>query len=245
MIIRGNFQTAQPRRQAVTILTGDVFGRTNIIEGAGSAGEGGPHAYLVEQSPGVVLPPHFHLTDQFQVVVAGDGMLGRSHELSFATVHYARAKTAYGPLVAGAQGLSYLTLRPRVEYGGHYLSDPKTVVDRRAPKFQTTGHTDSASPLACAPVIAAQQDGLAVWQAKLAPGDVLRVPEQDTHAGRFCVVLAGSAVVAQEVLPPWSCVWMSHGEQPEQIMAGPEGAELLTLQFPNTQTAEAPAIEAR
>lgn len=240
MIVSGNFQTARSGRQAVAILTGDVFGRTDIVKG-NQDDAGGPHAYLVEQSPGVVLPPHFHMTDQFQVVVAGNGTLGRSHELTFATVHYARAKTAYGPLVAGAEGLSYLTLRPRVEYGGHYLSDPTAVIDRRAPKFQITGHANSASTEVCAAVIEPQSDGLAAWQAKLAPGDSLQVPEKQSHAGRFCVVLAGNAVVAGEVLPPWSCIWISNGEPSGHIKAGPQGAELLALQFPQTHTAGAPA----
>ena len=35
-----------------------------------------PMAFLVEKGPGAVTRPHFHQTDQFQVVVAGRGMLG-------------------------------------------------------------------------------------------------------------------------------------------------------------------------
>src|SRR5215472_11924822 len=33
-------------------------------------------AFLVEKGPGAVTRPHFHQADQFQVVVAGRGMLG-------------------------------------------------------------------------------------------------------------------------------------------------------------------------
>ena len=40
-----------------------------------------PMAFLVEKTPGAVTPPHFHQSDQFQVVVAGRGMLG-DHEFS-------------------------------------------------------------------------------------------------------------------------------------------------------------------
>lgn len=50
MAITGNYDTARPNRKAVTILMGDVFGRT------------------VEQSPGASLSPHFHTTDQFPVM---------------------------------------------------------------------------------------------------------------------------------------------------------------------------------
>jgi hypothetical protein len=46
-----------------------------------------PMAFLVEKGPGTVTRPHFHQADQFQVVVAGRGMLG-DHELSDGAVHY-------------------------------------------------------------------------------------------------------------------------------------------------------------
>lgn len=245
MIVSGNFDTMRPQRQAVTILTGDVFGRTNII--AGAAPDGGPHAYLVEQLPDVALPPHFHMTEQFQVVLAGSGMLGRSHTLQPLTVHYARGKTAYGPIVADGDGLSYLTLRPQVEYGAHYLSDPKTVVDRQTPKFHTTSSAvapAAASTLAAtqlAPpieMIALDASGLAAWLSRLAAGTPLLAPAHDLRADRFYVVTGGSAVLHGETLPPWSCVWVSADEPSTRIAAGPQGAELLTLQFPYKSTSQ-------
>ena len=242
MIVSGNFQTAKANRRAVTILTGDVFGRTNIIANDGI--EGGPHAYLVEQSPNVALPPHFHMTEQFQVVLAGSGMLGRSHALVPLTVHYARDKTAYGPIVADSKGLSYLTLRPQIEYGAHYLSDPKTVVDRHAPKFQTTssavlpataGELASTQTASQVEMLKPDSNGLAVWLSRLPASALLTVPAQDRPANRFYVVTGGSAVLQGETLVPWSCVWMSANEPSTQIVAGPQGAELLTLQFPCTK----------
>lgn len=247
MIVSGNFQTVQANRQAVTILTGDVFGRTNIIADDGT--EGGPHAYLVEQQPDVALPPHFHMTEQFQVVLAGSGMLGRSHALVPLTVHYASGKTAYGPIVANSKGLSYLTLRPRIEYGGHYLSDPETVVDRLAPKFQTT--SSAVLPATASELVSAQtasqvemlkpdSSGLAVWLSRLPASALLTVPAQERPANRFYVVTGGSAILHGETLPPWSCVWMNANEQFTQIVAGPQGAELLTLQFPYAVTEPCP-----
>ena len=50
MAITENYDTARPNRKAVTILTGDVFGR------------------MVAQSPGASLSPDFHTTDQFPVM---------------------------------------------------------------------------------------------------------------------------------------------------------------------------------
>ena len=243
MIMSGNFEAARPHRQAVTILTGDVFGRTNIIAGGGMAD--GPHAYLVEQLPEVVLPPHFHMNDQFQVVVAGSGMLGRSHKLAPLTVHFARGKTAYGPIVAGLKGLSYLTLRQHLEYGAHYLSDPNIRVDRAAAKFHTTSDpvaAPDADELRAATtssqkvLIPPNADGLAVWSSRLPPSAALAVPLHDPQAGRFHVVVGGTAIMGSETFPLWSCIWVSAGEQPVSIKAGLGGAELLTLQFPRYNT---------
>jgi len=195
MIVSGNFQTAKANRQAVTILTGDVYGRTNIIADSGMAG--GPHAYLVEQLPNVALPPHFYMTEQFQVVLAGRGLLGRSNILVPLTVHYACGKTAYGPIVANSMGLFYLTLRPKTEYGAHYLSDPKTVVDRLTPKFHTTSSSvlpATADQLASAQtatheeVITPDASGLAVWLSRLPDGAPLNVSAQEHPADRFYIV---------------------------------------------------------
>lgn len=234
MTVTGNYEQARPHRKGVTILTGDVFGRTDIIAGDGSAER--PPAYLVDQLPGVSLPPHFHMTDQFQVVVAGSGMMGRGHKLAPLTVHFARGKTGYGPIVAYAQGLSYLTLLPRVEYGGHYLSDPKTQGDRKVPKFQVTSKVvplqDGIADVTPARVlIEPDYSGLSVWLSALTDGQVLSSPVGGP-TGRFHVVASGTAVVDGEALPPWSCVWVSAGEGDSRIEGCAGDTEILTLQFP-------------
>ena len=239
MIMSGNFEAARTHRQAVTILTGDVYGRTNIIAGGGIAD--GPHAYLIDQPPEVLLPPHFHTNDQFQVVVAGSGMLGRSHTLEPITVHFARGKTAYGPIASGPKGLSYLTLLQQLERGAHYLSNPNTTVDPAAVKFQITSDPvtpSGADVLAAATstsqklLIAPDANGLAACLSRLPPSASLEPPLPDCLAGRFYVVVGGSVVMGSEALPLWSCIWVSADEPPVLLAAGPGGAELLTLQFP-------------
>jgi len=75
-----------------------------------------PMAFLVEKDPGAVTRPHFHQADQFQVVVAGRGMLG-DHEFSDGAVHYTDAYSAYGPIVAGKSGIWWFTLRNRWDPG--------------------------------------------------------------------------------------------------------------------------------
>src|SRR5262252_6664361 len=58
-----------------------------------------PLASLNAHDPGYFNSTHFHNVDQFQVVVEGKGTLGK-HEISPYSVHFTRAYTPYGPLIA-------------------------------------------------------------------------------------------------------------------------------------------------
>lgn len=208
MTITGNYDTARRNRKAVMILTGDAFGCTDLIAGGKEDAAGRLHADPVERRPGISLLPHFPMTGQFQVMLAGSGMLGCKRRPATLTVGFPRAKTGYG-------GLTYRMLRPRLEYGGHYLADPSTPVDRHAPKFQLTGslETADADP-------SRREDGL---QNTPAP----RV------AGCFHVIGEGSFRVVAEELPPRSCIRVGAGEADPPLKAGPCGAKLLTPQFPD------------
>src|SRR5688572_4110454 len=65
-----------------------------------------PQGYLAMMAPQSRREPHFHRVNQFQVVVAGEGLIGK-HPLHPGAVHYADAFTPYGPIVAGSAGLSF------------------------------------------------------------------------------------------------------------------------------------------
>src|SRR5690349_16909151 len=58
-----------------------------------------PDARLEHFDKGKSSTPHFHINDQFQVVVGGQGKLGR-HALTPYCVHFSRAYTPYGPLLS-------------------------------------------------------------------------------------------------------------------------------------------------
>ena len=49
-----------------------------------------PQSFRIEQDAGIVVEPHFHYVNQFQVVVAGSATIGRS-EVGPIAVHYAGA----------------------------------------------------------------------------------------------------------------------------------------------------------
>src|SRR5262245_26229336 len=120
--------------------------RTEIIEGDRKS-HSGPQAYLVEQGPNSLTGIHFHSQHQFQVIVAGSGTLGRRVVEPY-MVHYAAGHTGYGPIKAGADGLSYLTLRAIPDFEApYYLPDMRAQM-KAVPKVnrhsaETSGADDA------------------------------------------------------------------------------------------------------
>src|SRR5438270_10165150 len=101
-------------------MEGGALRRTPFLESDASS----PHAFLVEYDPNRVSRQHFHEVDQFQIIVAGKGKIGR-HALQPYSVHFARAHTPYGPLVAAPEGMTFLTLRRRFDKGALRLPESK------------------------------------------------------------------------------------------------------------------------
>ena len=106
-----------------------------------------PMAFLVEKGPGAVTRPHFHQADQFQVVVAGRGMLG-DHEFGDGAVHYTDAYSAYGPIVAGKSGIWWFTLRNRWDPGARYMPAAQPALRRQTSKVGA-GCGNAARPVLC------------------------------------------------------------------------------------------------
>lgn len=199
-----------------------------------------PQSFLVEQSAHWTLPTHFHLQHQFQVFVAGSGSLGKTpiHPM---TVHYASPHSGYGPLISEAEGISYFTLRAFSDTGAWYLPESREHLKTRIPKQQL--HAEPAELIAAESLkdwpIASQETllaldagGLAAWLLRLPPHTKFPSPEgQALGGGRFYVVSKGSALIKQKLMPAWSTAFVSHDEILD-LESGPEGLEVLVLQFP-------------
>src|SRR6185436_18633542 len=97
------------------VVPGGHHWRTDFMT-TSKAIQDAPVAFLAQGTPQRVTRPHFHDVDQFQVVVKGDGVLGK-HPLPMHAVHFTRAQTPYGPIVGGSQGIGFLTLRARWDQG--------------------------------------------------------------------------------------------------------------------------------
>lgn len=203
-----------------------------------------PQAFLVEQEPGAIVHAHFHYVDQFQVAIDGGGTLGR-HPVTPVMVHFAGACTAYGPITPGEAGIKYFTLRASADgTGAQFLPAsrermrpttkrnlmigpirPATAEERTA---RTRSHLES---------VLAEPDGLAVMVLRIAPGAQATAPSPSGGAGQSMLVLAGGITVDDASLEPWSALFLGAEEAPLEAVAGPEGADLLVLQYPRPEAA--------
>ncbi len=198
-----------------------------------------PQAFLVEQIPHWTLPVHFHEEHQFQVVVQGGGRLG-AQPVQLLDVHYASPHTAYGPLVSGDAGVSYLTLRAVGDTGAWYLPQAREH-NLRIPKLQAHGTPSQAVDAqalltlarpATEALIEPQAGGLAAWLVQLGPGQSAPQPEgAHEGGGRFLVVGQGALRVGGDLLPPPGVAWVG-AEDSLDLLAGPQGAAVVVLQFP-------------
>jgi hypothetical protein len=207
-----------------------------------------PMAFLVEQDAGSTVGAHFHQADQFQVLVAGTGMLG-THAVAPVTVHFAAAHSAYGPVRAGTEGLSYFTLRNGWDPGARYMPGARGELPRPRHHREAVA---SPIPLPEVPipspavprreaVLPAEADGLAAWHDRLPAGAALAGPDPAGGAGQYWLVLAGSLIHDGTLLPPRSCLFVAPDEPPLAATAGPLGTDLLALQFPHRAGTAHPA----
>ncbi len=208
-----------------------------------------PMAFLVEQDAGSTVSAHFHQADQFQVMLAGEGTLG-THEVGPVAVHFTAAFSAYGPIRAGADGLTYFTLRNGWDPGARYMPGARTELPRPRRHREAVGAPDAvpADPAAlaagasiCVPALKQEPDGLAAWRYRLPAGAHLAGPDPAAGAGQYWVVLAGTLRHDDADLPPRSCLFVSPDEPGLTAVAGAAGMEVLALQFPRRPTPDSNA----
>lgn len=196
-----------------------------------------PMAFLVEQDPGAVAHAHYHQADQFQVVVAGEGTLG-THTVHPVAVHFAGAHTAYGPIRAGTAGLTYLTLRNGFDPGARYMLRAenrvalRSVANRRHREAVAAPLRDDETGILLGP----EPDGLTAWRHCLEPAEHIIGPAPDEGAGQYWVVLGGGLRYAGETLGRLSCVFVHPDDPAFAAAVGPDGADVLVMQFPLART---------
>jgi rubredoxin len=240
------FEEVKAQRRERQVPTGTAW-RTSFIE-PDAQDPATPQAFLVEGTPGRVIRPHFHEHDQYQVIVSGDGLMGR-HAVSANAVHFSRAHTPYGPIVFG-EGMGFLTLRAVRDAGAQYLDEPeklarlKALEKRRpwqateAPQFDPA--TAGSALHAFAEIHA--DDGLAGFSISVAPNAKAQAPDPADSDGQYLIVVRGSLLHAGREYGALSVAFVSPQEGCMELVAGAGGLDVLVLHFP--RSAAAPRVEA-
>ncbi|WP_354532449.1 hypothetical protein [Pseudorhizobium tarimense] len=200
-------------------------------------------AFRIDMSANMQLDSHFHIVDQFQIFMAGSGTIGRDDAATI-TAHYADHHTGYGPLIAGEQGMSYLTLRPKTDAGLVKLSTPN-VRDLLKPT-KRRHRVSSKVVLSIPPVMAHLEKPVVETVMEEMPGDegmtvkVIRLgaeqsvdgPATEGTGGYFIIVMNGSVLHEGKEYEPWSLIWVAHTDAPIKLEAGSKGAEVMASVFP-------------
>jgi hypothetical protein len=195
-------------------------------------------AYLVEQPADSTVAPHFHDTNQFQVVVHGTGAFGKQ-ALSGLLVHYAGAHTPYRPIVAAEQGVHYFTLRNNWDSGAKIMPENRAKLRKvkRVHRMATNVDVPSVQTLKgvaldLTDIVPVEADGLGVRRFDVGPGRTCEVGFDVAGAGAYMLVLAGSIAYAQVVYETHSLIHTAADEAPPTVVAGADGARVLLLQYP-------------
>jgi hypothetical protein len=195
-----------------------------------------PMAFLVEQDPGSTANSHYHQQDQFQLVVAGHGTLGL-HDIRPVTVHFTGAHTAYGPIRASqTDGVTYFTLRNGFDPGARFMTMPENRIALRS--IPGRRHRESvAGPLptpttATETLLGPDPDGMTAWRYSLPAKETITGPDPAKGRGQYWVVTNGSLTHNGETLPRLSFLFVYPDDPPFTAAAGPDGLEILAMQFP-------------
>jgi hypothetical protein len=202
----------------------------------------GPQALMTQMCANETILPHFHGVAQFQIFPSGAGVMGKT-EVRPLSLQYKDHHSAYGPLVAGAHGLTFIALRNRIgDSAPVYLSKPGY-----REKLKPSKRRNWVSPhiaLSTRPVLQhrkatswepifeqAIDDEMSAQVLRLGAGMSALGPDPRSGGGYYVFVANGTLRMPGESLPPWSMVFVESTESALEIKAGDLGLEALVMQF--------------
>ena len=246
MIYARSGTDALAQRTAITSPgTGNLHWGTVFFGPRSSSGSApGPQATMSDLNANETIVPHFHGVSMFQLFVAGYGTIGsRGQVLEPLTVQFKDHHTAYGPIVSGPQGLSFIALRMITGNSAPtYLNQPGAREELKPSKRRNL--TSAPVKFSIEPLLQARKevsweslfdpadDGMSAQVVRLGPGMVVDGPDPKIASGYYVVVGNGSMVHDGKDMPLWSLAVVEPTEEKYQIRAGAKGLEALVLQYP-------------
>jgi rubredoxin len=209
-----------------------------------------PLATLNEQDPGRRSSTHFHVVDQFQLVLEGGGTLGK-HALAPASLHFSRAYTPYGPLIADAQaGLKFFVMRPHPDTGSQRLPKERAQLERvpASERWQVTRQVEwpaSGDAATLAPVPGVADDhGLAAYTLTLEPHAHIEAPDPANGDGQYLAAVRGSLIHEGKEYAAPALIFVWPGEGAQTVQAGAQGLAAMVLNFPRPHAMSARSVMA-
>lgn len=205
----------------------------------------GPQALMTQMAANETILPHFHGVAQFQIFPSGAGLMAKT-EVRPLMLQYKDHHSAYGPLVAGPHGLTFIALRNRIgDSAPVYLSKPGY-----REKLKPSKRRNWISPhiaLSTRPVLQHRKD--VAWESifeqeikdemsaqllRLGAGMSAPGPDTSIGSGHYLFVANGSMHITGNgpALPEWSMVYIEPNEAAFDITAGHIGLEALVMRFP-------------
>lgn len=221
---------------------GTVFFGSRVSHGAGE----GPQATMSELRAHESVVPHFHGVTMYQLFIAGSGTIGaKLQEIKPLTIQFKDHHTAYGPIVAGPQGVSFVALRMKLGNSKPVYLDKPGYRDELKPS-KRRNLTSKPVQFSIEPVMADKKevewetllqddDGMHAQIVRMGSGMSVKGPDPKAFGGYYVFVGNGSLVHAGETLPLWSMVVVDTNESEFVLQAGPRGVEALVLQYPVKQ----------
>jgi hypothetical protein len=204
-----------------------------------------PQAFLLEMNAHQKLVSHFHTVDQFQIFVGGSGTIGRNKPPTLGnTMHYADHHTGYGPILAGAQGFSYFTLRPQTDAGAVEIDKPGYREHLKPSKkrhclvnlvLSTEPVLHSRTEVTLEPLMPGQDrydDGLGAFMLRIGPGMRAVAPDPRGTGGQYLLVLNGDVQFNGATYPLWSLLFAGPDDPACAFTAGTKGVEIFIGQYP-------------
>lgn len=248
MIQAVNHETASKGRRTGTSSNGqrrwytDFIGQQIVPEIKDA-----PQSHYTEMDANGVIVPHFHQVDQFQIMVSGNGSIGRN-ALPLVGLHYADHHTAYGPINAGPYGLGLFTIRAQSDPGAIYIGKPgykeklkpsrkRYLLAENIP-LSISSVLENRNEIALDSVLekdADVSDGLGAFMLRMGAGARTSGPDPKATGGQYFLVLNGSLQYEGADYAPWSMVFVGRTDAALEVQAGASGLEALVLNFPRPE----------
>lgn len=232
-MLEESLEVARKSRRQVIEGEGNVFGLSPFFGATKDPGHGPPSAFLLEPDPGVVVAPHFHTVDQFQLFISGSGEFGR-RRFAAPFLVFTDAYTTYGPINVPDSGkCQFFTLR--FEHGTGQLYMPgsrelKTHRSGRSDVILNGPEVPDSLRVGETRTLTRADDGLAVFLSKAGPGETIEWPSKDFGRGQYWVALDGA--LDSGAGKAASIIFVGPDDD-RNISAEVAGATVLIMQFPD------------